>query len=85
MDEAGWQPGVFSNCWKMLYLLVSGACVVASIASLGVMFKYFGESRSHDAAVGRVSSLSLPHCGRLPCPRVPLCDRMRARVQASAA
>lgn len=43
MDEAGWQPGVFSNCWKMLYLLVSGACVVASIASLGVMFKYFGQ------------------------------------------
>lgn len=42
MDDAGWQPGACSNCWAVSYLVVAVGLWLASVVSLGVLFKYFG-------------------------------------------
>lgn len=43
LDAAGWEPGLCSNCWKLLYAFVGFGLLFGSIAGIGVMYKYFGD------------------------------------------
>jgi serine incorporator 1/3 len=40
LERDGWEPGIFSNCWKVSYVLISFLLFGASIASIGVMYAY---------------------------------------------
>ena len=36
-----WEPGLLSNCWKVVYVLLSFSLLIASLAGLGAMFGVF--------------------------------------------
>jgi heme/copper-type cytochrome/quinol oxidase subunit 3 len=47
LDAAGWEPGLLSNRWKVLYLSAAILLVSFTIAGLGVMFRYFAVCPLH--------------------------------------
>jgi len=43
LEKDGWEQGICSNGWKVVYLSLSALLTCASISGIGVMFRYFGQ------------------------------------------
>jgi hypothetical protein len=43
LAAAGWEAGLCSNGWKLLYAFLGFGLLAGSIAGIGVMYKYFGD------------------------------------------
>ena len=44
LRAADWAPGIFSNCWKVLYFFKAVGLLVGSLVVLGLLFHWFGNA-----------------------------------------
>ena len=44
LRAADWAPGIFSNCWKVLYFFKAVGMLVGSLVVLGLLFHWFGNA-----------------------------------------
>ena len=61
-EAAGWEPGLCSNPWKVLYVLLAVGSVGAGVAGVVVMFAFLGNCPLNQLFLGITLALGLVYC-----------------------